>query len=325
MKFPRHGCAAVAAFVLTFASANVCAQSYPTKPVRILIGYPPGGPTEVIGRVLADHLTQAMGQSFYVEGKPGAAGGLAGEVLVNSAPDGYTLNIVGLGVIATNHVLYDKMSYDSLRDFAPITLLVRLPVILEVSSKIPPASYRDFIAYAKAQDGKLNHGSPGIGTLPHLAAELLKMREGFMSEHVPYRGTGPFAQGMMQGELQWSFDVPNTAITLTRSGAVRVLAVAAKTRHPSFPDVATLGELGVADAEWDTWFGLAAPRATPKDIIDKLHAEIERGWKRPEVAQRLRNAGLEPSTTNPEETAKIFAASRERWSAVVKANNIKAE
>jgi tripartite-type tricarboxylate transporter receptor subunit TctC len=315
-----------AAIVLAAAglAASVHAQTYPSKPVKILTGYPPGGPTDVIGRVLADHMTAAMGQPFYVEGKPGAAGNVAGAILANSPPDGYTLYIVGLGIMAVNYDLYSNMTYDPAKAFAPITLLVNLPIVLEVNAKLNITTYKDFIAYAKS-GVKLNHGSPGIGTLPHLAAELFKSKIGFESAHVPYRGSGSFATGMMQGEVQWAFDVTNTALTLYQNKFVNLLAVTSNGRYPSFPDTPSVVEVGIPDFVSTTWFGLVAPAATPKAIIDRLHAEIARGWAMPEVAQRLKNAGLDPATTTPEETAKIFTADRARWGAVVRANHITAE
>ncbi len=316
---------AVAALALAFAfAAPAAAQSYPNKPVKILTGYPPGGPTGLIGQVLADHLSKALGQPFYVEGKPGLAGNIAGAILASSPPDGYTLYIVGLGLVAVNADLYKNMTYDPAKAFAPITLLVNLPIVLEVSSKIGVNTYQDFLKYVKS-GVKLNHGSPGIGTLPHLAAELFKSKIGFQSDHVAYRGTGPFANAMMTGEVQWSFDVTNTALTLHQNGFVKLLAITSPQRYPNFPDVPTMAELGQPDMTSTTWFGLVAPAATPKEIITKLHDEIVRGWNMPEVAKRLSNAGLDPTTTTPEETAKIFAADRAKWGAVVRANHITAE
>lgn len=317
---------AVVALALAGGSGLAAAQApaYPTKVVRVLTGYPPGGPTDLIGRVLTEHLSQATGQPFYVDGKPGLAGNIAGGILASAPPDGYTLYIVGLGLVAVNADLYTNMSYDPAKAFAPITLLVNLPIVLETNAKVPVATYQDFVKYAKS-GVKLNHGSPGIGTLPHLAAELFKSKIGFDSDHVAYRGTGPFSTAMMQGEVQWAFDVTNTAITLQQNGFVKLLAVTSPTRYPSFPDTPTMAEIGQPEFTSSTWFGLVAPAGTPRPIIDKLHEEIERGWKTPEVAARLRNAGLDPTTTTPEETAKIFAMDRAKWGAVVRANHIKAE
>jgi tripartite-type tricarboxylate transporter receptor subunit TctC len=315
---------AILAAAVLIATGAAQAQTYPTKQVRVLTGYPPGGPTDIIGRVLTQYLTTAMGQSFYLEGKPGAAGVVAGGILANAPPDGHTLYIVGLGLVAVNADLYSDMPYDPAKAFAPITLLVNLPVVLEVNAKLPVATYKDFVAYAKS-GAQLNHGSPGIGTVPHLAAELFKSRIGFQSAHVAYKGSGPFANGMMSGEVQWSFDVPNTAVTLVKGGFAKLLGVTSAERYPNFPDTPTFVELGIPDFVFTTWFGLVAPANTPRAVIDRLHDAIAKGWQDPNVVAPLRTAGLDPQTTTPEETAKIFAADRTRWGAVVRENHIKAE
>ena len=318
---------AALALALAVFAGEALAQAWPAgKPVRILTGYPPGGPTEIIGHVLADHLSRAFNTTFYMEGKPGAAGNLAGELMVNAPPDGYTLNIAGLGILTVNKTLYgEKMSYDPATAFAPITMLVRLPIILEANGKIPVKSYSEFVGYAKANSGKLNHGSPGIGTLPHLAAELFAQRVGFKSEHVAYRGTGPFSQGMMQGELQWAFDVPNTAMTMAKNGHVKLLAVSGTQRYKPFPDVPTLDEVGFRDTDWTTYFALVGPSGIPQDVVVKLNQAITVGWKDPKVTERLSNAGLDPYTTTPEEMAKIVARDRDMWSKIVRDSNIKVE
>lgn len=314
---------AAAALVALAAAAH--ADTYPSRPVRVLTGYPPGGPTELIGRVLTDHLTKAMGQTFYVEGKPGAAGNVAGEIAANAPPDGHTLNIVGMGIMATNRMFYPDMKFDPQTAFAPITVLVRLPILLEVSTKLPVKTYQEFVAYARQHGAAFNHGSPGVGTLPHLAAELFKSKMGFQSTHIPYRGTGPFAAAMQQGELQWSWDVPHTAATLAKNGAVRLLAVASAKRPEQFPDVPTLAEQGFGETDWNAWFGLVAPAGTPAEIIDRLSREIAAGFKDPENVTRLRNAGLEPATTSPTDMARMSAQDRIVWSEVIRANNIKVE
>ncbi|HEY5608199.1 MAG TPA: tripartite tricarboxylate transporter substrate binding protein, partial [Alphaproteobacteria bacterium] len=280
--------AAVAAIALALAAGAAHAQTYPNKPVKLINGFQPGGPTDVIGRILADHLTKTMGQQFIVEAKPGAAGNLAGEIVVNSPPDGYTLYIAASGVLVANHALYgDRMSYDPAVAFTPISILVRIPMPLDVNVKVPVKSYQEFIAYAKANPGKLNHGSPGIGSVPHLAAELFKKRIGFVSEHVPYRGSGPFMTGISQGEVQWGFDGPSTALQAVRNNAINVVAISGVARDSNFPDAPTLEELGMKDADWTSFFALMGPAKLRKDIVDKLYAEIARGWRDPEVAARL--------------------------------------
>ena len=303
---------------------GAAAESYPAHAVRVLTGFPPGGATDVIGRVLVDTLTNRLGQSFYLEGKPGAAGNLAGEILASAPPDGYTLYLVGMGVTTINHALYGNMTYDPATAFAPITLLVRLPLVLEVSAKLPVATYADFIAYAKG-GARLNHGSPGIGTLPHLAAALFTGELGFQSAHVAYRGTGPFISAMMQGEVEWGFDVPSATLTLLGGHAVKALAVTSGARYPAFPDVPSIIELGAPDLVVEPWFGLVAPARTPRAILDAIADAVARGFAQPETAARLRQLGYEPTTTRPDETSAIFAADRARWTAVIAQHHIKAE
>ena len=317
---------AVLIAVLAFLVAGAAdAQTYPSKPVRLVNGFQPGGPTDVIGRILADHLTKAMGQQFIVEAKPGAAGNLAGEIVANSAPDGYTLYVSASGVLVANHALYGNMSYDPASALTPISILVRIPMPLDVNSKVPVTSYAGFLAYAKANPGKLNHGSPGIGSVPHLAAELFRKRVGFASEHVPYRGSAPFAQGITQGEVQWGFDSPSTALQMVRNGSIRVLAISGAKRDESFPDTPTLDELGLKDSDWTSFFALVGPAKLSKDIIDKLYAEVARAWKDPEVAQRLKNVGFAPAGLSPEDSARLIARDRAIWTQVVRDNNMKAE
>ena len=318
-------CLGLAAGCAAFVPAATFAQAYPTKPVKVLIGFAPGGPTDLVGRVMSDHLSKVLGQPFVVESKPGASGVVAGQALATAPADGHTLNLVSFGVVATAHAMFANMAYDPATAFAPITVLVRTPLILEVSTQTPVKTYAEFVAYAKANSGKLNHGSPGVGTQPHLVAELFRQRLGFDSQHVAYRGTGPFMQGMTQKELQWAIDVPSGANPLVKSGHVRLLAVALANRWPELPDVPTLAELGLPDTDWPSWYGLVAPAGTPKPILDKLASEIAKGWQEPENITRIRTIGFEPWTTTPEETTAFFAKERERWTKVVKDNNIKAE
>jgi tripartite-type tricarboxylate transporter receptor subunit TctC len=307
------------------ASAAAQAQDYPSKPVRVLTAFSPGGATEVAGRVLCDHLTQALGQPFLLEGKPGAGGNIAGEALALSAPDGHTLLIASMGAISVAKALYPNPGYDPATDFAPVSMLVKFPLVLEVSSKLGPKSLKEFLDYAKANPGKLNHGSPGIATAPHLVAELFMMRTGFKSVHIPYRGTGPMGQGMTQGEIQWAFDSPLIAQPLNKNGITNVIGIGGAERDPRFPDVATLQEQGLADSAWDTGFVLVVPAKTPRSVIDRLAAEVAKGYGTPAAKERLTNVGLDPNPTSPEQAGKIMEQNRNQWSAVVRDANIKVE
>jgi tripartite-type tricarboxylate transporter receptor subunit TctC len=307
------------------APAAAAAQAWPSKPVHVINGFQPGGPTDLLARVLSDHLSRTLGQPFVVESKPGAAGIVAGQALLAAPADGYTLYVVSFGIMITARAMYASMTYDPATAFAPITTLVRSPMLLEVSVDIPVQRYQYFAGWAKANSGKINHGSPGAGTQPHLAAELLLRRLGFQSQHIPYRGVAPYAQGMAQREVQWAFDSPTTGQQLLKGGHIRILAVSTGERWPAFSDVPTLTEAGLADAVWPNWFAVVTAAGVPKPIIDKIAAETAKGWQEPDVAARIRNAGYEPWTQSPEETSAFFARERERWVAVVKENNIKAE
>ena len=306
-------------------AATAAAQDYPTRPVRVLTPFAPGGGSEVVGRILCDHLSQAFGQSFYLETKPGGGGNIAGEILARSPPDGHTLFLNSVVALGVNPTLYPNLSYDPVKDFVPVTMLVKFTNVLEVSNKLGAKTLAEFIAFAKANPDKLNHGSPGIATMPHLAAELLKMKLGFSSVHVPYRGPAPMAQGVLQGEVQWAFDSPTTALTMVKNGAVSVLAVAGAKRDPRFPEVATLLEQGMPDTAWDTGHMLIAPAKTPKPVLDRLAAEIGKGFRTEAAVQRMAALGMDAFPTTPEEAARIIAESRTRWGAVVRAANIKVE
>jgi tripartite-type tricarboxylate transporter receptor subunit TctC len=279
----------------------------------------------VIGRIVGDVLSRAMGQSFVVEAKPGAAGNIAGEYVASQPPDGYTLYLAAWSALIVNKVLYKDLPYDPDSALAPISIVANNQLPLTVTTQLPAATFAAFVAYAKANPGKLNHGSPGIGSQPHLADELLKQRLGFQSEHVPYRGSAPFSQALARGEVQWGFDAANTALAGLKGGTIRILAITGMQRDSMLPDTPTLEELGVPDSNWAGYFSLVGPAALPKDIVATLYGELARGLKDPEVVQRLRNLGLHALAMPPEESARVFARDRAIWAKIVRDNNIKAE
>ncbi|MGE0747137.1 MAG: Bug family tripartite tricarboxylate transporter substrate binding protein [Rhodospirillales bacterium] len=323
MTIRRLLIAAAAAAALVPAAA--AAQAWPTKPIRILLGFAPGGAQDLVGRLLADHLAKALGQPTVVESKAGAGGVVAGQILAAAPADGHTLYVVGFGIIATARAMLSSMTYDPATAFAPVTTLVTSPQILQVSGRKPVATYAEFVAFARANSGKLNHGSPGVGTQPHLLAELFKQRIGFESQHIVYRGQGPYINAMIQGEIEWGFGTSISTVQFQKGGHARSLAVTTPARWSSFPDVPTMGEAGMDDAVWANWIGLVAPAGTPGPILEKIAAEVAAGFRIPENAERLRGGGYEAWTLGPAETAKFFALERERWSAFVTANNIKSE
>lgn len=301
------------------------AQSWPTKPIRLIIGFAPGGPTDTLARTVAEQLTQSLPQPTVVENKPGAASNLAAETVVKSPADGHTLFLGGMGPYSINGALYSNMTFDADKDLIPLTVVGRSPLVLAVSNALPIKSVRELIDYAKANAGKINHSSPGVGTSPHLADELFRMLAGFDSTHVVYKSSPQVLNAIIQGETQWAFDVPLTALPQHANGKLRVIAIAATARDRAYPEIATLSEQGFPDVSMYAWFAMAAPAGTPKDVVDRLNAEIIRALRTEQVKSRFAAIGFEPAPMSSAETGKFFADERVRWTKVIQANNIKGE
>jgi tripartite-type tricarboxylate transporter receptor subunit TctC len=320
-----HWAGALAAALTIAATGDAAAQSWPSKPIRVVVGFAPGGPTDTLARTVADYLTQVLPQPAVVENKPGAASNLAAETVAKAAPDGYTLLVGGMGPYSINVALYSTLPYDPDRDFAPITVVGRGPTALAISPTLGIDSVKEFIAYAKKNLGKINHSSPGVGTQPHLLCELFRMKAGFESTHAPYR-SGPAAlNAVVQGEVQWAFDALLTTLPAHQNGKVRVIAISSSERWPAQPDIPTMAELGFPEATTYAWFALAAPSGTPKPIIDRLNAEVTRGLRSEAIKTRLASLGLEPAPMTPAETSAWIARERALWTPIIKANNIRAE
>ncbi|MBM3542797.1 MAG: tripartite tricarboxylate transporter substrate binding protein [Alphaproteobacteria bacterium] len=313
----------LAALVLCCASPPALAQAYPNKPIRILVGFAPGGPNDILARILGDHFQKAWGQPGIVEHKPGLGGSLAADQVAKAAPDGYTLLSTGVGAVAINQNLLPNLGYDPKRDLAPVSMMAWTPVVLSVAAAVPATTLAQFIAHAKVAAGQLNHASPGTGSSSHLAAEAFRLKLGFQSQHIAYRGVPPMNEAMTKGEAQWTFDTPQGAMNLHRQGKVRVLGVATNARWPLFPEIPTMAEQGVGDFEVFTWFGLAAPAATPRPIIDRLVGEVAAALKGGEAAERIRNLGMQPVPGTPEEMARIIDTDTRRWAEVIRAANVK--
>jgi tripartite-type tricarboxylate transporter receptor subunit TctC len=316
-------CAAVVAGLAIPAGAPEAADLYPSKPIRILTGFQPGGPTDLLARVVGDHLHKTWGQPVIADARPGAAGNLASEMAARSPGDGYTLVVTPITILATFKQLYGNLTYDPEKDLVPITVLTSTPQVLEVNPLLPVKTFQEFAAYVKKEGKTLNFGTPGIGTFPHLAAELLKMRLGFESTHVPYRGTAPFVDAILKNEVQWGIDILGTS--MTQRDKVRVLAVASKTRIAEHPDVPTFTEVGYPEIDPSTMFLMSGPATLPKDMVDKLAQEIGRGLRDPASAERLRNIGQWPAPTTPEEAMEIVVTQRTKWLEVIRRANIKVE
>jgi len=314
----RWASALALALVIGAAGAQ---SDYPVRPVRIIVPSPPSGGTDIVARVLAQHFSNAFGQQFFVENKPGAGNVIGIEAAARAAPDGYTL-LVSASTIALNSVLYKKVPYDPVRDFAPITLAATAPNILVVNPKLPLKTLADLIAAAKAQPGKLTYGTPGIGTSPHLCMELFKSMAGVDLQHVPYKGTAAAVMDIIGGQIDVAFATALTAKPLIDAGRLRALAVSGPRRVEALPGVPPVAEAGVPGYEAMQWYGLLAPAGTPSAIIERVHAEAMVALRSPEMKARLAADGAEPSGTTPAEFGAYIKRELQKWSRVRDAAHI---
>lgn len=302
-------------FALCLLAAPALAQEYPTHPVRIIVPSPPAGGTDIVGRVLAEHFTKAFGQQFFVENKPGAGNLIGIEAAARSAPDGYTL-LMAPSTIVLNTVLYKKVPFDPVKDFAPITLTATAPNILIVNPSVPAKTTAELIALAKQKPGALNYGTPGIGTSPHLCMELMKYMAGIDIQHVPYRGTAAVVTDVMSGQIAVAFATALTAKPQVDAGRVRALAVSGPRRVEAMPNVPPVGE-AVPGYEAMQWYGLLAPAGTPNRVIERLNAEAKKALVSQEMKQRLSADGAEPLSSTPAEFAAFIHRELDKWGKVV--------
>jgi tripartite-type tricarboxylate transporter receptor subunit TctC len=314
---------AAGADALPAVSGIARAQTYPTRPVRLIVGFAPGGPTDILARLMGQWLSERLGQPFVVDNRPGASGNIAAEAVVRAPADGYTLLLVG-GNIAINATLYDKLNFNFIRDIAPVATIIRAPQILVVNPSVPAKTIPEFIAYAKAHPRKLNMASGGTGTPPHLAGELFKMMAGVDLIHVPYRGNGPAFNDLIGGQVQVMFPSPVGLLEYIRAGKLRALAVTTATRSEALADLPTVGDF-VPGYEASGWFGVGAPRNTPSEIIDKLNKEINAALADPKLKTRLADLGGDVLALSPGEFGKLIADETEKWGKVIRAANIKPE
>jgi tripartite-type tricarboxylate transporter receptor subunit TctC len=311
--------ALIGLFVLT---SDGHAQSiYPSRPVRIVVPSPPAGGTDIIARVLAQYFSTAMGQQFFVENRPGAGNMIGIESVARAAPDGHTLLFVP-STLALNSVMYKKVSYDPVRDFAPITLAASANNVLVVNPAIAAKTLVEFIALANGKPGHLTYGTPGIGTSPHMSMELFKSLAGIDLQHVPYRGTAPAMTDVISGQIASMFSNALTAKPQIESGAIRALGVSGRKRSEALPSVPPIAEAGVPSYEATQWYGLVAPAGTPADIIARLHAEATAALKTQEMKDKLAGDGAEPVGTTPQEFAAHIKGELEKWAAVARAAKI---
>ncbi len=315
----------LAALLLGCLPMAVVAQgAYPTKPIRMIVPYPPGGPTDVLGRIVAQKLSESLGQQVVVENRPGASGMIGSELVAKAAPDGYTL-LTNASIHVINPSLYPKMNFDVLRDFAPVSLIAQVPLILVVNPALPVKSVSELIALGKAQPNRLNFASSGNAAAPHLAGESFKIATGMQMQHVPYKGSAPAVADLMGGQVQLMFDSMPSAMPHVKSGKIRALAVTTAKRSPTVPDLPTVAESGVPGFDISTWYGVWAPAGTPKDIVNKVAAEMAKVLQQPAVRERLAALGAEPAGNTPEEFAAYCQSELAKWSRIVRQSGAKAD
>jgi tripartite-type tricarboxylate transporter receptor subunit TctC len=313
--------ASIAAFSMISCALHAQEARYPNRPVKLVVASAPGGGTDAVGRMLAQHFSQTMGQQFYVENRPGAGNMRGTDVAAKSAPDGYTL-LVSASTLAINHVMHKNMPYDVVRDLAPITMLVSLPSLLVVGPDQPFRTMPEFLAAARARPGDLTYGSAGLGTQPHLAIEMLKNEAKIDMLHVPYAGVGPALIDIMGGRVTGMLVNFLSAKSQVDGGALRAIGISSLKRSRFLPDVPTIAESGVPGYEAMQWFGLLAPAGTPEPIIRRLYEEAKKGLESPEMRKRLDAEGAEPVASSPEEFRVALQAEMAKWSAVAKAARI---
>jgi tripartite-type tricarboxylate transporter receptor subunit TctC len=321
-----HGCTALAGLLAGAALYAACAmaQPYPTKPIRLIVPYPPGGGTDFVARIVALKLPEVIGENVVVDNRAGAAGLIGTELAARAPADGYTLLLVDSS-LTINVSYYKNAKYDALKDFAPITDVADTPYLLAAQPGPPYQSVRDVINAAKAQPGKINFGSGGNGSGSHLTGEFFQLRAGVKLTHIPYKGVGLALSDVIAGQIQTTFTSAPPAMGLIRSGRIKALAVATEKRIAALPDVPTFGEQGVKDVVVVNWFGIASIGGTPKPVLDKLHAALLRVIAMPDVKERLASGALEPAPMSQEAFRKLIAEELTRWAAVVKNAGIKPE
>ena len=312
--------------VLTLVHGAALAQgSYPDRPVRIIVPFPPGGPADALARIVGDKLAQALGKPFVVENKAGASGNIGMEQGARAAPDGYTLTLAPVGNLTVAPALYAKLPYDPAKDFAPITVLASVPNVLIVHPSVAVKSVTELVALAKAKPGSLNYASPGNGSIPHLAGELFKRMAGVDIVHIPFNGVAPASTAVLSGEVQMFFAQSSAALPQWRSGKVVALGVATPNRIAAAPDLPTIAEQGFPGFDATSWYALVAPAGTPPAVIDRLHAEIVRALQEADVRERIAGLGAEPVGNSPQEFAAMQRAEAARWMRLAKEANIHAD
>jgi tripartite-type tricarboxylate transporter receptor subunit TctC len=325
MKLPRRTFLhlAAGAAVLPAISRIAKAQSYPARPVRIIVGFPPGGPSDILARLVAQSLSDRLGQPFIIENRPGASGNIATEAVIRAPADGHTLLLIVPGNNVAD-LLSDKISFNLIRDAAPVSGISNGPLVMEVNPAIPVHTVPEFIAYTKARPGQINFASPGIGATIHLCGELFNIMTGVKMVHVPYRGNAPAVTDLIAGQVQLMFADTPSSIEQVKAGKLRALAVTTPVRSEILPDLPTVSEF-LPGFEASNWFGIAAPKSTPPDIVDKLNKEINLALAEPKIKARLADLGAAPLVGSPADFEKFMAAEAAKWGKVIRTTGIKVD
>jgi tripartite-type tricarboxylate transporter receptor subunit TctC len=313
------------ALLATAMALPAGAQAYPSRPVKLVVPFPPGGSLDITGRLIAQRLSEMWGQAVVVENKPGAGGNIGADFVAKSPPDGYTILLGALSTHAVNPNLYAKMPYDAVRDFAPITLIAITPNVLVVNAAAPVNNIKEFIAWTKANPGKLAFGSGSNGSAGHLAGELYKVETGTDAVHIPFKGGAPATQALLAGDTQFMFDNLANAMAQVKAGKLKALAVTTAQRSPLVPDLPTLAEAGLPGFDISTWYGLFAPAGTPAAIVGKWNADVTRILTTPDVRAKLMADGAEPAPDTPEQFAQMISRELAKYARIIKASGAKVD
>ena len=313
------------ALVVAVSPGLAQADTYPSRAIKLIVPFPPGGPNDIIARVVAQRMSELLGQAVIIDNRGGAGGVVGTDAVAKAAPDGYTIGICSAGALAISASLVEKVPYDATKDLTAITLVASVPELLGVPEQFPAKDFKELVAMAKAQPGKLNFGSSGPGSMPHLAGELLKINAGIDIVHVPYRGAAPAVNDLLGGQVQMVFLDTPVLLPHIQSGKMRALAVAAKERAPSVPDVPTMGELGLASVDAENWYGMVGPANLPKEIVDKLNKVTADALKDPGVIAKLSPQGAKLVGDKPEEFAAYIKSEIAKWAKVVEASGARGQ
>jgi len=320
-------CVIIALLALLAAGMSVPAgaQGYPSRPVKLVVPFPPGGSLDITGRLIAQRLSEMWGQAVVVENKPGAGGNIGADFVAKSPPDGYTILLGALSTHAVNPNLYAKMPYDAVKDFAPITLIAITPNVLVVNAATPVYNVKEFIAWTKANPGKLAFGSGSNGSAGHLAGELYKVETGTDAVHIPFKGGAPATQALLAGDTQFMFDNLANAMAQVKAGKLKALAVTTAQRSPLVPELPTMAEAGLPGFDISTWYGLFAPAGTPAAIVGKWNADVTKILTAPDVRAKLMADGAEPAPDTPEQFAQMISRELAKYARIIKASGAKVD